>query len=142
MTALPKASPLSRLPDSDPPAPNTDESKFIPERAEVYDPERKPPEAQIADAVDGAGGSSETNARQSDPADGRRAGARGEDDGQTQASAAGAGGSPVFHVKHPSNQRVVRKITRQLRTWSLASQKAWRTRKRLEAARAAGKGEA
>ena len=66
-----------------------------PKRAEVVDPEPKPPEA-LETAVDGAGSSSETNARQSGPAAGRRSGARGEDDGQTLASAAGTGGSPVF----------------------------------------------
>lgn len=46
-----------------------------------------------------------------------------------------------YSVKHPTNQRVVNRITRQLAIWANASRKAWRTRKRLEAARAAGKGE-
>jgi hypothetical protein len=65
-----------------------------PARATVADPEPKPPEAH-SEAVDGAGSSSEANARQSHPAAGGRSGARGEDDGQKRASAAGAGGSPA-----------------------------------------------
>lgn len=68
----------------------------VPERAAVADPEPKPREAAAAEpADDRAGSSSETNARQSHPAAGGRSGARGEDDGQTLASAAGAGGSPA-----------------------------------------------
>jgi hypothetical protein len=66
----------------------------IPKRAAVADPAPKPPEAHD-EAVDGARSASETKARQSAPAAERRSGARGEDDGQTRASAVKAGGSPA-----------------------------------------------
>lgn len=46
-----------------------------------------------------------------------------------------------FHVKHPNDQQVVSRINRQLGIWRRASSKAWRTRKRLEAARAKAAGE-
>lgn len=74
MTPLPKASPLSGLPDSGVPASNTDESKSI----------------------------------------------------------------SVPHVKHPEDQAVVDLITRNVKTIvrSQASQRGWRTRKRMAAARA------
>lgn len=78
----------------------------IPERAAVYDPEPKPPEAH-GEAVDGAGSSSETNARQSGPADGRRSGARGEEDGQTRASAEDVGGSPATERAGPPTPRSI-----------------------------------
>jgi hypothetical protein len=65
----------------------------LPERAEVDDQERKPPEANLQ-ADDGAGISSETNARLASGG-GRRSWAHGEDDGQTRASAAETGGIPA-----------------------------------------------
>jgi hypothetical protein len=73
MTSLPKASPLSGLPDSGAPASNTDE-----------------------------------NTR-----------------------------TARYSVKHPTDQQVVSRIIRQLLIWRKASQKSGRTRKRIEAARAA-----
>jgi hypothetical protein len=74
MTPLSKASPLSGLPELDPPASNTDETKSM----------------------------------------------------------------EVSHVKHPEDQPVIDLITRRVKTWnrSAASQRGWRTRKRIAAARA------
>jgi hypothetical protein len=44
----------------------------------------------------------------------------------------------VSHVKHPEDQPVIDLITRRVKTWnrSAASQRGWRTRKRIAAARA------
>lgn len=58
-----------------------------PERAAVADPEPKPREAADGEtAVDRAGSSSETKARESDPAAGRGSRARGLTNGQTSAT--------------------------------------------------------
>jgi hypothetical protein len=91
MTAFPKASPLSGLPEADPPASNTDESSFC----------KRCRRAVCA----------------------------------CRASA--------FHVTHPQDQPVIDLITRNIKALIRreASKRGWRSRKRMAAARAAGKGQ-
>lgn len=73
------------------------ETALIPERAAVADPERKPPEA-LETAVDGAGNSSETNARQCAPAESVRP-RTAPDLRANPVSHGEAGGSPVTHAR-------------------------------------------
>jgi hypothetical protein len=81
--------------EGSPPAPSS-AGLQNPERAAVIDPKPKP----SSRTTEEAGSFSETNARQSGPAAGRRSGARGGDDVQRRASAAeGDGSSPPIIVE-------------------------------------------
>jgi hypothetical protein len=90
-----RAEKADEWPDTEQTQPDAQAGLQNPERAAVIDPKLKP----SSRTTEEAGSFSETNARQSGPAAGRRSGARGGDDVQRQASAAdGDGNSPLIIV--------------------------------------------